>query len=202
MKSILVIGMGRFGRHLAHKMQELGNDIMVIDKEASIIEQIASDFTDAHVGDCTNQVVLKALGVSNFDICFVTIGEDFQASLVITSLLKTFNAKYIVAKAQQDIQADLLRQIGADEIVYPEREIAEKLAIRHNAKNIFDFIELTSEYAIYEIPILPQWINGTISSLNIRNKYKINIIAVKNENTLKPMPGVDYVFKENDHVVV
>lgn len=202
MKSVLVIGMGRFGRHLAHKLQELGNDVMIIDKNAEIIERIASDFTDAHVGDCTNELVLKTLGIKNFDICFVTIGEDFQSSLVVTSLLKNLDAKCIVAKAMQDIQADLLKKIGADEIIYPEREMAEKLAIRYNAKNIFDFIELTSEYAIYEIPILPQWINESILSLNIRKKFRLNVIAVKNGNALQPMPGADYIFKEDDHVVV
>ena len=149
MKSVLIIGMGRTGRHLASKMQELGNDVMIVDKNPAIIEALSGRFTDSNICDCTNDAIIKALGVDNFDICFVTIGEDFQASLVVTSLLKQFGARMIVSKAKQDIQADLLRKIGADEIVCPEREISEKLAVRYNADNIFDFIPLTADYSIY-----------------------------------------------------
>ena len=114
MKSVLIIGMGRTGRHLASKMQELGNDVMIVDKNPAIIEALSGRFTDSNICDCTNDAIIKALGVDNFDICFVTIGEDFQASLVVTSLLKQFGARMIVSKAKQDIQADLLRKIGAD----------------------------------------------------------------------------------------
>jgi len=202
MQSVLVIGMGRFGRHLAHKMQDLGNEVMVIDKCGEQIEPYAQTFTDAQIGDCTKESVVRALGVENFDICFVTIGEDFQSSLVITSHLKTAGAKHIVAKANQDVQADLLYKIGADEVVYPEREMAEKVAVRYNAKNIFDYIPLTAEYSIYEIPILPAWVGHTIMDLNIRRKYRINIVAVKGESGLSPIPGPDYVFADGDHIVV
>lgn len=202
MKSILVIGMGRFGRHLAKKMLELGNDVMIVDKDASVIEQYSTMFTDSQIADCTNENVLRALGVNHFDICFVAIGDDFQSSLVITALLKELNAKFVVAKAKQDIQADLLMRIGADEVVYPEREMAEKLAVRYNATNIFDFIELTKEYAIYEIPVPSAWTGKTISEINIRQKYKINIIAMKINNDLKLLPGADYRFTDTDHMVV
>ena len=202
MKSILVIGMGRFGRHLAKKMLELGNDVMIVDKDTSVIEQYSTVFTDSQIADCTNENVLRALGVNHFDICFVAIGDDFQSSLVITALLKELNQKFVVAKAKQDIQADLLMRIGADEVVYPEREMAEKLAVRYNATNIFDFIELTKEYAIYEIPVPSAWTGKTISEINIRQKYKINIIAMKINNDLKLLPGADYRFTETDHMVV
>lgn len=202
MKSILVIGMGRFGRHLAKKMLELGNDVMIVDKDTSVIEQYSTVFTDSQIADCTNENVLRALGVNHFDICFVAIGDDFQSSLVITALLKELNAKFVVAKAKQDIQADLLMRIGADEVVYPEREMAEKLAVRYNATNIFDFIELTKEYAIYEIPVPSAWTGKTISEINIRQKYKINIIAMKINNDLKLLPGADYRFTETDHMVI
>ena len=202
MKSILVIGMGRFGRHLAKKMLEFGNDVMIVDKDTSVIEQYSTVFTDSQIADCTNENVLRALGVNHFDICFVAIGDDFQSSLVITALLKELNAKFVVAKAKQDIQADLLMRIGADEVVYPEREMAEKLAVRYNATNIFDFIELTKEYAIYEIPVPSAWTGKTISEINIRQKYKINIIAMKINNDLKLLPGADYRFTETDHMVV
>ncbi|CDF00848.1 MAG: TrkA family potassium uptake protein [Ruminococcus sp.] len=202
MKSILVIGMGRFGRHLAKKMLDLGNDVMIVDKDSEIFEQLAEKFTDSYIGDCTNEGVIRSLGVKHFDLCFVTIGEDFQSSLVITSLLKRFDAKCVIAKANQNIQAELLLKIGADEVVYPEREIAEKLAVRYNARNIFDYIQLTSEYSIYEIPVLQSWIGKTIMEVDVRRKYRVNIIAVKKENSLNPLPGADYIFKPDEHIVV
>ena len=202
MKSILVIGMGRFGRHLAKKMLDLGNDVMIVDKDSEIFEQLAEKFTDSYIGDCTNEGVIRSLGLKHFDLCFVTIGEDFQSSLVITSLLKRFDAKCVIAKANQNIQAELLLKIGADEVVYPEREIAEKLAVRYNARNIFDYIQLTSEYSIYEIPVLQSWIGKTIMEVDVRRKYRVNIIAVKKENSLNPLPGADYIFKPDEHIVV
>lgn len=202
MKSILVIGMGRFGRHLATKMQELGNDVMVVDSHEEIIEDLASTFADCQIGDCTSEAVLKSLGVDNYDICFVTIGSNFQSSLVITSLLKKLGARFVVAKAKQDIQAELLHTIGANEVIYPERDIAEKLAIRYNAKNIFDFVQLTDEYAIYEIPALSAWVGKTIRELNIRQQYRVTIIAIKRGNSLNVAPGADYTFRSDDHIVV
>lgn len=139
MKSILIIGMGAFGRHLAIKLSELKNDVMIVDKDAAIIEDMSSMVTDAQIGDCTKEDVLKALGVSNFDICFVTIGDTFQSSLEITSLLKDLGAKYVISKASRDIQAKFLLRNGADEVVYPDKDMAEKLAIRCSSKNMLDF---------------------------------------------------------------
>ena len=202
MKSILVLGLGRFGRHLANRLQELGNEVMVIDKNEELVEKFSNVFTDAQIGDCTDEGVIRSLGVNQFDICFVTICDDFQSSLVTTSLVRKFGARHIVAKAKQDIQADLLRKIGADEIVYPEREIADNVAIRYNSNNIFDYIGLTSDYSIYEIPILPEWAGKTIAELNIRQRYNINIIAIKFKDNLRPMPPVDYEFRRSDHVIV
>lgn len=202
MKSVLVIGMGRFGKHLSRKMQELGNDVMIIDKDEERVSEFASEFTDSQIGDCRIEAVLQSIGVNNFDICFVAIGEDFQSSLEITALLKDLNAKWVVTKASSDIQKKLLLRIGADEVVYPERDTAEKLAIRSNAKNIFDYIQLTDEYSIYEIPIINSWIGKTIIELAIRRKYKVNIIAVKNANSLDPVPSPLYTFKEGDHIIV
>lgn len=202
MKSILVIGMGRFGRHLANKLVELGNDVMIIDQNEDIINSLSSNFTDAFVGDCTNPAVIKSLGINNFDICFVTIGDNFQSSLEITSLLKEYGAKYIVSKATIDMQAKFLKQIGADEVVYPEHDMAIRLAIKHNATNVFDYIEIGQEYAIYEIPILEDWINKSIIDVNVRKKYNVNIVAIKNNGQLISSPGPDYIFNENDHIIV
>ncbi len=202
MKSILVIGMGRFGLQFAQRMQELGNDVMVVDRDAGLIDEIAYEFTDAHIADCTNETVLASLGINNFDTCFVTIGEDFQASLEITSMLKELGAAHVVSKARTERQAKLLTKIGADEVVYPERDAAEKCAVRYNSDNIFDFIQLTSDYSIYEIPCSETWMNKSVSEINVRSKYRVNIIAVKHDNTLQPAPGADYVFHKGDHLVV
>lgn len=202
MKSILVIGMGILGRHLATKMKEMGNDVMIIDKNEDIIQELAPTFPDSIVGDCTNDGVLKSIGVNNFDYCFVAIGEDFYASLEITSILKELGAKYVISKAKRQRQADFLKKIGADEVFYPEREIAEKLAVRYNATNIFDYVELTGEYSIFEIPILPEWIGKTIMEINVRQKYNINIIAVKMGNSVNPVPGGNYIFQVGNHIVV
>ena len=202
MKSVLIIGMGRMGRHLAKKMLQLGNDVMVVDSRAEIINSLSDVFTDSSICDCTNESVIVSLGVEDFDICFVTTGEDFESSLIITSLLKKHGAKMIVAKTNQDIQAELLRKIGADEIVFPEVEIAEKLAIRHSAKNILDFVPLTADYSIYEIPILQSWVGHTLMELEVRRKYQVNIIAVKNGNELNPNLSADYRFRPDDHVIV
>lgn len=201
-KSVLIIGMGRFGRHLAMRMIDLGNDVMIIDKDPEIIDMMSVNCPDANIGDCTNENVLKALDVSAFDICFVTIGEDFQSSLIITSYLKNFGAKCVVAKANQDIQADLLKKIGADEIIYPEKEIAEKVAIRYNSDNIFDYIPLTSEFSIYELPVLKEWVGKTIVEINVRQKYNVSIVAIKSGTSLNPVPGASYVFSRDDHIVV
>lgn len=202
MKSILVIGLGRFGRHLAQKMLDLGNDVMIVDKDPELIERYSMTFTDSQIADCTNSAVLRSLGVHHFDICFVCIGGDFQSSLVITALLKELKAKYVVAKAKQDIQADLLSRIGADEVIYPEREMAETLAVRYSANNLFDYIELTEEYGIFEISVPTSWIGRSIKELDVRRKYRINIIGIKYEDELKLLPGADYCFKEEDHIML
>ncbi|MBP5307905.1 MAG: TrkA family potassium uptake protein [Clostridia bacterium] len=201
MKSVLIIGMGRLGTRLAEKMSDLGNDVMVVDTSEKIINEIAPRFTDAYVADCTNENVLKNFGVQHFDVCFVTIGDNFQASLEITSLLKELGAKYVVSKAGSDIQAKFLLRNGADEVVYPERDIADKLAIKHNAKDIFDLIELSKEYAIFEIPVKKNWIGNSIQSLDIRKKYHVNVLAIKNNNVIN-IPSPDYSFVQNDHVIL
>ena len=203
MKSVLIVGLGRFGRHLAKKMQELGNTVMVVDIDEAIIEMNAPHFKNALQADLTHSSVVERMDVSQFDICFVTIGDNFQSSLVVTSLLKRHGAKYVVSKAKRDIQEEILRQIGADEIVYPEREIAEKLAVRFNAKNIFDYIPLTSEYSIYEIPIMPEWAGQTLVEANVRRKHKISIIAIKSKGgKMMVTPPPDYTFERDDRIVV
>lgn len=202
MKSVLIIGMGTLGIHLAEKMVKHKNEVMIIDKDEELIEEISVIFPDAIIGDCTNEGVLRSLGVNNFDYCFVTVGEDFYATLEITSILKELGAKCVVVKAKRNRQAEFLKKIGADEVFYPEEEIAESLAVRYSANNIFDYIQLTEEYSVFEIPIMAKWIGKSLEEINIRKVYGINIIAIKNEDGLNPSPGGKYVFRENDHIVV
>ncbi|MBO7526151.1 MAG: TrkA family potassium uptake protein [Clostridia bacterium] len=202
MKSILIIGMGRFGINLATELQKLGNQIMIVDEHEEIIENLSPTFPDCHIGNCTNENVLKSLDVKSFDICFVTIGTNFESSLVITLLLKKLGAKRIVAKASQEIQASILSNIGADEVIYPERDMAQSLAVKFSATNVFDYLELSDEYGIFEIPVLSYWIGQTIIKIDVRKKYKLNIIAIKNGENLSVSPAADYAFRENDHVIV
>ena len=201
-KSFLIIGLGRFGKHLAHRLIDMRHDVMIVDKDPAIVDTLIDICPDASIGDCTNESVLKSLDVGAFDVCFVTIGEDFESSLIITTYLKKYGAKCVVAKANQTIQADLLKRIGADEILFPEREMADKIAVRYDSGNIFDYIPLTGEYSIYELAILKDWIGKTIIEVNVRKNYQLNIIAIKTGTSLDPVPGADYVFTKDDHIVV
>ncbi len=201
MKSILIIGMGRFGRHLCQKFTSLNNEVMIVDRDEAAVSAVAADATSAQIADCTDESVLRDLGVHNFDMCFVCIGSDFTSGLLITSMLKDVGAKRVIAKASRDIQAKLLLRNGADEVVYPERESAERLATRMSAHNVFDYIELTPEYSIYEIPPLPGWVNHSVKEVEVRNRYHINILAIKENGKLNPMPGGDYVFTGEEHLL-
>ncbi|MDF2677232.1 MAG: TrkA-N domain protein [Bacillota bacterium] len=202
MKSVLIIGMGAFGQHLALKLIDLKNEVMIVDKDEEVITEMSPLVTDAEIGDCTKEEVLKSIGVSNFDICFVTIGDNFQSSLEITSLLKDLGAKYVISKASRDIQAKFLLKNGADEIVYPDKDMAEKLAIRCSVKNVLDYFEISDDYSIYELPIMQSWVGKTIGEINVRKKYNINILIIKNDNDIITLPSIDYYFKTNDIIIV
>ena len=201
MKSILIIGLGKFGHHLCSNLAELGNEIMAVDIKEEVLEDLLSVVTSAKIGDCTNEEVLKSLGVRNFDICFVCIGTNFQSSLEITSLIKELGAKYVISKANRDIHAKFLLRNGADEVIYPDRDIAEKLAVRHSANHVFDYIALTDEYSIYEIPPLPQWIGKSLKESGIRNRHNISILGTKRDGRAKLMPSPDYVIKGDEHLM-
>jgi trk system potassium uptake protein TrkA len=202
MKSVLIIGMGTLGRHLARKMTEFGNEVMIVDKDEDIIQEMAQEISNAIVGDCAAEGVLRSLGVNNFDFCFVTVGEDFYAALEITAILKELGAKCVISKAKKNRQAEFLKKIGADEVFYPEEEMAESLAIKYTVDNIYDYIELTDEYSVFEMPMIKEWIGKTIVEANVRKEYGINIIAIKNGGHMNPSPEPEYVFKEGDHIIV
>lgn len=202
MRSVLIIGLGRFGKALAEKFYEIGNEVMVVDNSEDNIREFMQYSVNAKIADCTKTEALESLGVSNFDICFVCIGSNFQASLEITSQLKELGAKKVVSKANTDIHAKFLARNGADEVVYPERDRAEKLAVQYSLSNIFDYTEISEDTGIYEIPIMDSWLDHSIIELNIRNKYRINILAVKKGEEVISLPGADYVFESGDHVLV
>lgn len=202
MKSILIIGLGRFGQHLCRKMVELKNEVMVIDIKEENVEAMMPLVTNAQIGDCTNVEVLKSIGIGNFDICFVCIGTNFQSSLEITSLLKENGAKYVISKATRDIQAKFLLRNGADEVIYPDRDIAEKVAIRYSSSHVFDYIELNDEYSIFEIPVAEEWIGKTIKEVNFRAKYKVSILGFKRGESTSLLPMADHVFDDKEHLMV
>lgn len=202
MKSMLVIGLGRFGRHLTQKLVELGNEVMIIDKNEELVNELSPYVTSAQIGDCTDREVLRSVGINNFDICFVCISDDFQSSLVITDLLKELGANYVVSKTDREIHEKFLRKIGTDAIIHPERDMALRTAIKYSAKNVFDYIELSDEYAIFEVLIPDAWIGKSASSLCVRTKYHVNILAIRRGTEVLPMTDPEHAFTSDEHLLV
>ena len=202
MKSVLVIGLGRFGTYIAKKFTELGNHVMALDTDEEKINEILPFVTTAQIGDATKESVLQSIGVDNFDICVVSVGENFQSSLETTSLLKEQGAKYVLSRAYTEIQAKFLLRNGADNVIYAEKEMAERLAVKYSANNIFDYIQLTPEYAIFEIPTPKSWVGKTIRDKGVRAKYNLNILAVKKGSNLTPLPSADYLFNSEERLIV
>ncbi len=200
MKNILIIGMGKFGSLLAKNLVNLNNQVMIVDKDEKKINEVAHLYTNALIGDAAKEDFLLNLDVKNFDICFVTIGDDFQSSLEITSQLKELGAKYVISKADRDLQAKFLLRNGADEIVYPARDMALKLAVKCN-DSVFDFFHVAGDYNTYEIATPKKWLNKTILQVDVRNRYDVNILAIKEDNLVK-MPSATYVFNEKAHLLV
>ncbi len=183
MKSFAVIGLGRFGSSLARKLSELGGEVLAVDKNMTIVEGISDDVTQAVAGDCTDEKTLRALGIRNVDCAVVAIAENIEASIMITSLLKSIGVSYVVAKAKSKIHAKVLRQVGADKVVFPEADIGEKLAQSLLSSSILDFIELSDKYAIMEIKMPEDWAGKTLAELDIRKKFGVNIVALKDPST-------------------
>lgn len=179
MKSILLIGLGRFGRHIAIKLDELNHQVMAVDNNESRVEAVLPYVRNAQIGDATNEDFIRSLGVRNFDVCIVAIGDNFQSSLETTSLLKELGAKMVVSRAARDVHAKFLLRNGSDEVVYPEKQLASWTAIRYSADHIFDYVELDEEHGIFEISIPDAWIGKTVGELDIRKKYNVNIMALR-----------------------
>ena len=184
MKSILLIGLGRFGRHIAVKLHELHHQVMAVYEIEERVNAVLPYVTNAQIGDSKNEEFLSSLGVRNFDVCIVAIGENFQSSLETTSLLKELGAKFVVARANRDVHAKFLLRNGADEIVYPEKQLANWTAIRYSSDHIFDYIELEGDNAIVEVSVPAGWVGKTVGVLDVRRKYGINLLATKKNHRL------------------
>ena len=202
MKSILLIGLGRFGKHIAMHLNQLGHQVMAVDYVEERVESVLPFVTNAQIGDSTNGDFLESLGIRNFDVCIVAIGNDFQSSLETTSLLKELGAKMVVARAARDVQEKFLLRNGADEVVYPEKQLAKWTAIRYSADHILDYIELDDDHAMFEIPVPPSWAGRSIGQIDIRKKYNINIMGIKRGGKLELSLSPDMVLTEGSTMLV
>lgn len=179
MKNILLIGVGRFGRHIAMQLSQLGHQVMAVDINEERINDVIPFVTNAQIGDSTNEEFLRTLGIGNFDVCFVTISSNFQNSLETTSLLKELGAKSVVSRAERDVQAKFLLRNGANNVVYPEKQMAKWAAIRYSADHIFDYIEIDEQHAIFEVQVPKEWIGKSVGELDVRRRFGINILGIK-----------------------
>ena len=202
MKNVLLIGLGRFGRHMAQKLRDLNHQVLAIDKDERRVQEAMAYVTNAEIGDATDVALIDALGVEEFDLCVVTMGHDLQASLEITSLLKKRGAPFVLARVARDAHAQFLLACGADEVIYPEKQMAMWAAVRYSSDHIFDFTRLSPEYAIYETGIPDSWIGHTVVDLAVRQKYRLNILAIRRNGQVMPMPGPSHQFCRDERIIL
>ncbi|BAK99145.1 Ktr system potassium uptake protein KtrA [Oscillibacter valericigenes Sjm18-20] len=200
MKSILIIGLGRFGKHMAMKLTELHHEVLAVDRNENRVNEVLPYVTNAQIGDSTNEQFIRSLGVRNFDVCVVAIGDDFQSSLETTALLKDSGAPLVVARATRNVHAKFLLRNGADEVVYPEKETAIRAAVKYSSEHIFDYVELAKGFSIYETDVPPEWIGKTVVQLAVRQKSHVSILAVRKNGVLSPLPGPDHVFMADESI--
>ncbi len=202
MKSILIIGLGRFGRHMAQTFLENGHEVMAVDHSEDRADAAVGLIQQILIGDATDERFMESLGIGNFDLAVVAVGENFQTVLEITVLLKDLGCRYIVARATRDVHKKLLLRNGADYVTYAEREIAERLAIKFGADNIFDYVELTPEIGIYEIAVPEKWRGKSMVELSIRNRYHVSVLATKKQDRIFPLPHPNHVFEAQESIMV
>lgn len=202
MKNILLIGLGRFGKHIAMQLNEMGHEIMAVDINEERVNRILPFVTNAQIGDSTDASFLESLGIGNFDICFVTIGGSFQNSLETTSLLKELGANLVISRAERDVQEKFLLRNGADRVVYPEKQVAKWASIRYADDHILDYMEVDASHAIFEVAIPDEWIGRSVGELDIRRRYNINILAVKKEREVSVTISVDTVLVADSTLLV
>ena len=201
-KSVLLIGLGRFGKYIAMKLHELGHEVMAVDDNEDRINDVMPYVTNGQIGDSTNEALLKSLGVKNYDVCIVTIGGNFQSSLETTCLLKELGAKKVVSRAEQDVQAKFLLRNGADEIIYPEKQLAVWAAIRYSSDHILDYIELGDSCSIFEVEVPQAWRGKSVAEIDIRKKYNVNIIATKKNGKIDAVVSAETVLSEDETLLV
>lgn len=201
-KSVLLIGLGRFGKCIAMKLHELGHEVMAVDENEERVNDAMPYVTDGQIGDSTNEVLLKSLGIKNYDVCIVTISGNFQSSLETTCLLKELGAQKVVSRAEQDVQAKFLLRNGADEIIYPEKQLATWAAIRYTSDHILDYIELGDSCSIFEVSVPQAWVGKSIAEIDIRRKYNVNIIATKKNGKINAVVTADTVLSEEETLLV
>lgn len=202
MKSILLIGIGRFGKHIAMDLHKLNHQVMVVDDNEERINELLPYVTNAQIGDSTNRDFLESLGVNNFDVCFVAIGKDFQSSLETTCTLKELGAKLVVSRAASDVHAKFLLRNGADEVIYPEKQIAKWASIRYSSDHILDYIELDESHAIFEVSVPKAWLGRSILQLDVRRKYNINIMGIKQGGRMNVSVSPDTLLTEDITLLV
>ena len=200
--TFLVIGLGRFGTNLALRLMDSGNEVMVIDSDEEAVNHMAPHVTQAKIGDCMDEEVLRSLDPASFDFCFVCISENFQSSLEITSLLKEMGAPMVVAKADRSLHARLLLKIGADEVVFPERDIAQRTAVRFSVNGALEYIELAPGYAIFELDVPDHWSGKTLIDLDIRKRWNVNVIGRKEDGAILPIDASGFHFLADTHILV
>ena len=202
MKSILLIGLGRFGSHVAMKLDEMNHEVLAIDQDEERVQSVLPYVRNAQIGDSTDEAFMRSLGVNNFDVCIVTIDNDFQQSLVTTSILKEMGARLVVSRASNDVHAKFLLKNGADQIVYPEKQFAIWTAIRYGSDHVSDYIRLDADNAIFEVDIPNHWIGRTVQQINIRKQFQINIVAIKKDGQLNSEVGPEYCFTGEETMLV
>jgi len=202
LKQFAVIGLGRFGMSVARTLYELGYDVLAIDKDEELVNSVADYTTHAVQGDATEEGVLQSLGLKNFDVVVVGMGGNIEASILVTMMVKELGVKYVVAKAQNDIHAHALYKLGADKVVFPERDMGIRVAHNLVSTNIMDYIELSPNYSLIEIKVLPTWIGKSLKELDLRTKYGINVIAIKRGDAINVTPRAEDVLTKGDVLIV
>lgn len=202
MKNILLIGLGHFGKHIAMELNQLGHEVMAIDNDEEKVNDVLPYVTSAQIGDSTDSDFLESLGIRNFDVCIVTMSGNFQNSLETTSLLKELGAGFVVSAAKRDVQEKFLLRNGADRVVYPEKQMAKWTAIRYTSDHILDYIEVDDSYAIFEVQVPDNWIGKSIGRIDIRKKYNINILALKEYGKMNMAITPDTVLSSNISLLV
>lgn len=202
MKNVLLIGLGRFGRHMAQKMSDMNHQILAIDKSEHKVQEAMSYVTNAEIGDATDPALIASLGVKDFDLCVVTMSHDLQASLEITALLKENRAPFVLVRVSRDTHAHFLLACGADEIIYPEKQMADWAAVRYTGDHVYDYTRLSPDHAIYETEIPDSWIGHTVVDLGVRQRYRLNILALRRDGNVDPMFGPATVLQAGDRIIL